>query len=379
MKENLPAQRSFFKRFLGIGEDISGFDKEIKPLIKLQEKGNKDQWVSSKEMIKLSTAMAVWSSFNKHQSSRVIQELENQRKEYKVGTKEREAVEKAIEKERTSGIMEGKGGENVWKLAQSFSFLTGTVGMFAKELGMTEKQIKTLAGASAGLYAGLKLASKITGEKLPDSAKKFEAGLKEAIMTGKKGPLMAAGTELAKDAKKMFKKTGAISEEEYKKTAKSEDFKQFKEALDSAVKKQGDMSGKVEEFLTKARRPEVVDERFLTKIIATYLAATTAGYVAQRTEDETRLATLNAQAEKEAKLFVEIVEKYPKAAQKMIDARKELIDNLEKVKPVPTMEKSLVMDTEKEREKIVSDLSKIREDIITEHEKMTDELSEWLS
>jgi len=375
MKENLPTQRSFFKRFLGIGENISGFDKEIKPLVKLQDKNNKEQWVSSKEMIKLSAAMAVWSSFNKHQSSRVIKELEGQKKEYKVGSKERVAIEKAIEKERTSGIMEGRGGENVWKLAQSFSFLTGTVGMFAKELGMTERQIKTLGGASAGLYAGLKLASKITGDKLPESAKKFEASLKEAALTGKKGPLITASAELAKDAKKMFKKTGAISEEEYKKTATDKDFKQFKDALDSAVTKQGDMSDKVGDFLSKARSPKVVDERFLTKILTTYLAATAAGYAAQRTEDETRLATLNSQAEKEAKLFVEIVEKYPKAAQKMIDARKELVDNIEKVKPVPTTEKSLVMDTEKEREKIVGDLSKIRKDIISEHEKMNSELS----
>jgi len=376
MKENLPAQRSFFKRFLGIGEDLVGFDKEIKPLVKLQEKGNKEQWISSKEMIKMSAAMVVWSSFNKHQSSRVIKELESQRKEYKIGSDERKALDKAIEKERTSGIKEGRAGEDLWKLAQSFSFLTGTISMFAKELGMTEKQIKILGGASAGLYAGLKLASKITGEELPESAKKFEAGLKEAAITGKKGPLTTAGAELAKEAKTMFKKTGAISEKEYKKTVSDKDFKQFKDALDSAVKKQGDMSDKVGEFLSKARRPEVIDKRFLTKILATYLAATTAGYAAQRTEDETRLATLNAQAEKEAKMFVEIVEKYPEAAQKMIDARKEIVENMEKIKPVPTMEKPLVMDTEKERKKITGDLSKIREDIIDEHEKMTKELSD---
>ena len=663
MEEQLPTQRSLFKRIFGIGRDVSGFKDEIKPLVKLQEEGNKDQWLSSKDMAKMSAATAVWTGLNKNQSRDLISGLESQRQYLKPGTEERKDLEARIEKEKKGSLKEGKIGEELLGTAEGMTALTTATVLFGRELGMTEGGIKKLTAAVAGLYGASKVigtkpegkqagglitgpggprddkininasageyiikagSTKKLGKDALDHINKYgtlpgmQAGgkigpkrmltskgepvgsglltdkeilygkdwkdkvkssmlmgipgisglyplikghgklpkdkiLKEMLLAGMSGPLRpwlpfqsgglveSSPVEIPKPEEaftKLLEKFGveptAEKFEEYKKAAKklrdktsksripkefwlkglpdiakyksggvtnSKEYlygKDFGDKIKSslllslpgmgllypAIKGGKDLSmgqiikeillssltgplrpwlpfqsgGAVDSILNwsgvlggegsikdlagglrktfggkdnvpirasngeyiinsdKAKKlgynrldymneygelpgfaeggivgtaptgapasggkvnVNISDDSLvkLRNLLLPYLAATATGYVAQRTEDDTRLATLNKQAEKEANLFVDIVKKYPDAAQKMIDARKRLVQQSEKISTVPTMEKSLVMDTEKERTKIVGDLSKIREEIIREHEKEVEELS----
>ena len=114
----------------------------------------------------------------------------------------------------------------------------------------------------------------------------------------------------------------------------------------------------------------------LRQMLMTYVVATGAGYLAQKADEKTRLATLNKRAERQAEVFANIVEKYPEAAEKVIQKMQSKARDIEEIgrATVPTETKSLVLDTEKERKKVVSNMEKVRKDLEKEHKRITKEM-----
>lgn len=113
----------------------------------------------------------------------------------------------------------------------------------------------------------------------------------------------------------------------------------------------------------------------LARAASATAAATFTGYAISRNDEETRITTLSNRAQRQAEVFAEIIEKYPEAADKVLqEAIKETaaIEKAAAFKP-EMVEESLLLDSEKEASKVTDDIKTIKERFIEQLNAVNEE------
>jgi len=364
-----------WKKFEKLGRKAFDESSKVKELTKLQKADEKTQLIQSKTLSKASIALATFEYFNKGHSSKVIDNLQGQQDSLKSRMKQAEAegkdtfsmskemhaVNQALKKERER--------LDLHKMAQSIGAISAGTIELSRAMGLTEGQIKALGLGAASTYAAMKLASLVTGTSLPSAAKKFEESLvkygKEIVVEGKapdifdKAKLKLAGRDLVGSFKDSLKKTTGVTQEEFEK----------------AAKKQVDVEQRAGDIRAKAQASTETNR--LRQVAMTYMAMTLDGYVAARKEEETKLNTLNAKAEKQSDVFIKALERYIDPAEKVLEDRlKTMQTEVERtgkaVKPEQSM-KSMLLDQEEGFDVITKNLKDFRKKFVSEVDELNKE------
>ena len=114
----------------------------------------------------------------------------------------------------------------------------------------------------------------------------------------------------------------------------------------------------------------------MTQALATALAATTAGYLAEKNAESTRLASLNKKAKKESEAIADLILRNKEAAQVVYDQMTGRVGPTSIPVKAKTEGKSLVLDTEKERKSVEKSLREMREAAEKEYKRLADEAAE---
>jgi TP901 family phage tail tape measure protein len=362
--DKMTKQEGFGKGF------FKNSEKDIEKLRKLQEVDGKNTAISSKELLKLQAAFGVFNAFQKKGSSDVITKLNSQIEVLEESIKEKREKGAPVAKlSKELGVVKlAKKQEqtrlDLHKTAQAIT-LSSTAAMgFAKAMGFSEKQIKALGLGAVTTYGALKIASKAVGTEMPESGKKFGAALEEAAKK------KMAGEDIGKIDKIKIKSYGKKFMKEYSEGVK--------ETLGTSAEELKEKYGKSKEAFEKRTgaqglRGAARDTDIAKAAVAAMVAYTATGYIAKKGDEETRVATLESRAKEQQEIISRIILENPKQAQEVIDS---MISDAKKVSEaitVPTEEKSLVLDTDKEREVIIGNLKKIREERKKEYEKIAEE------
>lgn len=127
-----------------------------------------------------------------------------------------------------------------------------------------------------------------------------------------------------------------------------------------------------------ARRGAEVDEMpsRAMQALAVYAASSLADYAAKKSEDKVVLATFEKRMEEQQKYFSKAIEKYPDAAQKVIDDMYKEMGDTSKSGDLETVTESLVQNTDEEYKKVVDLVkdynSKIRQEYEQHMERLAD-------
>ena len=376
MKKFAPEVAEKFGLYPESGKAAFDDSEKVKELLKLRKGDDKTQLIQSKTLSKAALAIGAFEHFNKGHSSKVIDKLEGQEGQLQERIKQAKAEGKdfsklSLESTQTRKAIEAEQERlDFHKMAQSISLISAGTIELARAMGLTETQIKVMGVGAATTYAAVKLASSVMGKDLPESAKKFEQALvrvgKEVILEGKEPgmvdavKLKLAGRDLVSSFKESVKGTTGVAGKELEKVAGK--------YIDTEVE-----SGKI-----RADAQASVDTQRIRQLFITYLAATFDGYIAARQEESTKLATLNARAEKEGKVFLEGLMEYideaDKAAKAQLERRTAEVRKSGKKVSVPQKMESLMLDTDEEFDTRVKNLKDYREKYANEVKQYDKEL-----
>ncbi len=235
----------------------------------------------------------------------------------------------------------------------------------AKSFGLTESQVNTVGIASAALYGSMVMASKVTGEELPESAKEFGNKLKEigkSVVKGEKPSgrelrsLGKVGKEMSKDFAERTKQVFGDKAKDVGKTDMSE--RELEEYGKRLVR-----------GLEKADAPSA-----LKNIVVALTAITAADFVSNKLADKTAAAETTKLMEKQAEAFGDVLKQYPEIADKVLrDSYAQAKKSAKEVDKVETVDKSLVQDTEKAKKEIKKQIEELRDTYIKEQKKALEE------
>ena len=355
--------------------------EELEQLRKLQEDANKKSFVDSKSLVKAATAFTVFEQFNKKHSSKVLTSLESQATELdeqisatKTGSAAAdtskleeglESVKKAIEKEKES--------LEFHKMAQAVTMISGGALQFGRAVGLSEDAVKKLGAGAIATYGAWKLVTQVTGKEMPEAAKEFGSVLKEAASEYKeKGKVgIPLGLKVKSSGKKFEEAYGervkgftGVTKEEFKKKVESK--------LGEKSISEASIQKEAEKIRQIAKGSESINR--LQQLVLATLAATFAGYANEKLQPGVRSATLEKNAEEQAKVLEDIMKTYPNAVEDIIkEMRQETKAFDTKPMKLDTTEKSLVLDTDEEYNKVLQDTSKFRDGLVSEYQEIAKE------
>jgi len=316
-------------------KSIPGFAEsdELKQLVAIQEaekKLSEKTFFNSKNLLKVSAAVAAFQSFSKSNSSAALAVMNEQLVGQKAalleakkagdegriatGQSEVAALEKAIAAEQKSLDFNTI-------VASLANLETGTIAL-ARAFGISETNVKRIGGASLVLYAAMQAASKITGEELPESAKEFgkelgktlkEVGESGDVSIGTLKDLGSAGKEFKGDFENRVKEITGTTREG------------IREAFKARLTGLQDLPEAEIEKRAAVLRDEASKGGAggLKKILAAALASTLAGTFAELTGPGVRKADIERLSEQRGELLDKIASEWPQVAELIIT---ELLD-----------------------------------------------------
>ncbi len=376
------------------------FSKDVAGIRKLQAESNKQGLLSSKNQIKTTLLLTAWSEFRRKGTSRIVNKLDEQIsgidtqiEEAKKAGKEEQVGPLAAKKEVTVlAREEAKRKADLYKSTSIMASMVAGTETLAKIVGLTEGQISTLGATVVATYGSMKLLSMITGEDMPEKAKKFGKSLtdagKKAMETGEfvvTGEAKRAGKEFMESYHKGVKEHGGLSSEDVKKLMAEEGYEEFKTKFGEAVKTRGKSLGNLGEMTLQALaeakegiKGTQVEEarRRLFEIVTYFLTYMFAAYGLEKMEHKTKMATNMKKAKKESELISKFMIKFPEDAAKAFEAIRSDQETMEKAKKIATTTKPLVMDTEKALKEIEEHYDTLDEAYTQSYDELTKKAAE---
>ena len=351
--------------------------KQLGDLRKLQESDGKSSIKGIRQVAKATAAATAIAAYRKAQSTRVIKKYDEQIKkldeQIKQG-KESGKTEKELRdlsKQRIARVTlkaESQKGADFYGMVTALSAMTTGTTELGMALGLTEKQVKLLGVGAVGTYAAVKLASKVTGKEMPESAKKFGQAMKDAtaksLETGTldRGGIKNAGAlgkAMAKDlAKKSRTALGPVS------AGITRNVKEIDVDRLAAEFEKAGPTGDYESLIRESFGEDIErlalrtaggvnaeeSAKNIQAAIVAFAAATMADFIAKQSGDKVRLATLSKRAEEQGEAWIDIAEKYPLAFQKALDYLNGRVKDAEDTAGgIATEERSLVQDANKQK------------------------------
>jgi TP901 family phage tail tape measure protein len=252
LKKHAPEEKGLFGTSL-FGKTALENSRQFKKLEAAQQVRVKQSTFSSKNLARIAAATTALATVQKYGNTKIITKLDDQidildqniadaRQEGKPYGEIESLVKKreALSVNRRSKQKESE----FYGTAKAM----GTIGFvsteLAKSFGLTEKQIKLLGVGAVGTYAAMSVASKITGEGLPDSAKKFGEDLKDITKKYMQGedisaidlvPLKKSAYNMTSDFAKETKRVFGNKNKEIEKEVKSLDSGKIYSEIDKSI------------------------------------------------------------------------------------------------------------------------------------------------
>jgi gas vesicle protein len=253
---------------------------EAKKIRDLQKDDGKDTWITGKTLASTQAAITTAAYIEKLGKNKVVKQLDDQvnQYDYKIA-KARESgkgepeIRDLAKKREAISVERDKAQKDV----DFYGIVTslGAAGTAATELalafGLTEKQVKMSNVAAVGTYGAYLTASKILGEEIPDSAKKFGkelTGIAKTVAEGGEpsmmdyGRLSVRGRTLLKDTKNRTKEIFGKNDEEIQSESKKAEAASLQESFNKqtplgeelkksvdAFRKEGDAYAKYDDLL----------------------------------------------------------------------------------------------------------------------------------
>jgi TP901 family phage tail tape measure protein len=237
------------------GREALAESDEFKDFQKTQEKQYKESTFASKNLARVAAVAATLSQIQQSGNKKIVSQLDDQIKVLDTRIEERRAAGAApkeltglLQKREALGVKreEKQRDANFYGTVKSLSATKLATTELGRAMGFTETQMKVVGAGAVGLYASMLAASKLMGEALPESAKKFGAQLKELgkkVATGEDigffdtVGLKKAGKEMQKDFTERSKEIFGKDTSRVGKTASPVDSERLLRELNSSIEK----------------------------------------------------------------------------------------------------------------------------------------------
>lgn len=187
LKKSGPAKGGF----LGIGSRPDIVDSDVfKEFEKAQQEQVHQTTFSSKNLARVAAVTGALATIQRSGNKKIIDKIDEQ-----IGTLDQTIADKrkaGVAGEELAGLVKDREALSLkradkrkeadfYGTVAAISATGFAVTELAKAFGLTEKQVTALGISAVGTYSAMVLASKITGEDLPESAKKFGEKLEETV------------------------------------------------------------------------------------------------------------------------------------------------------------------------------------------------------